>query len=141
MIIESGKDRDMKLLITNNPKVKEKFDDIHMIYLDKRSFLDVLIRVRDEIHRGGILLTHPLTSSIKPDETPFKSVIIEKKGGKVDLDSLIMIDDAIEVTKKFLKDNRKRSYTEKILEDFQIIDLSVITSGIESMGGDYGRII
>lgn len=124
----------MRVLITNNPKVKEKFKNMNIIFLDGKSLLDVLIRVRDEVHRGAKLLTHPLMSSIKPDETPFKSVVIEN-GDKLDFQSLEIISNSIEVTEKFLKGKNKKNYTKGILEDFQTIDLSTITSGIESMGG------
>jgi hypothetical protein len=36
----------------------------------------VLVYVRDKIHKGHKLLTHPLSGSIKPNESPYKSVLI-----------------------------------------------------------------
>lgn len=130
----------MRVLITNNPKVKEKFKNLEIKYLADKTLLDVLIYVRDEVHKGAKMLTHPLASSIKPNETPFKSVLIQKKTDKtLDLDSLDIISNSIEVAKKFLNNKKSIIYTKSLLEDFQIIDLSVITSGIDSVGGDYGK--
>lgn len=131
----------MKILITNNPRVKEKYqymEKLKVVYLENSSLLETLKKVRDEIHMGAKLLTHPLTSSIKPDETPFKSIIIQKNESnslKIDMDSLMMITNSIEVVEKFLRGKNPKIYTQDILDDFQIIDLTTITSGIESMGG------
>lgn len=130
-----------RVLITNNPRVRDRFGNmerLEMFYLEDRTLLETLKRVRDEVHMGAKLLTHPLTSSIKPDETPFKSIVIQKSDNinfQIDMDSLMMITNSIEVVEKFLKGKNPKIYTQDILDDFQIIDLTTITSGIESMGG------
>lgn len=128
------------IIFTNNPLVVEKFKHLNLFYLENKQLLDVLIAVRDKVHNGAKLLTHPLTGSIKPDETPFKSIIVNIDcNNKLDLNSLEMISNSIEVVEKFLKGKNKKIYTEGILKDFQIIDLAIITSGIESMGGQNGK--
>lgn len=125
-----------KILITNNPSVINKFNSVETIYLEDATLLDVFIYVRDNVHQGAKLLTHPLTSSIKPDETPYKSILISKNEKPyLDFGSLEIISNSIEVVEKFLKGKNKKNYTSEILKDFQAIDLATITSGIESMGG------
>lgn len=130
-----------RILVTNNPRVRDKFNSmekLEMVYLENSTLLETLKKVRDEVHMGAKLLTHPLTSSIKPDETPFKSIVIQKNDNinfQIDMDSLMMITNSIEVVEKFLKGKNPKIYTQDILDDFQIIDLTTITSGIESMGG------
>lgn len=89
--------------------------------------MDVLIVARDYIHKGHILLTHPLMGSIKPNETPFKSVAIsEKCGNMVELDSLMYIEKSIETVIKMLKNKPLREWKESILEDFRVIDCDLI---------------
>ena len=57
----------MNLLITNNPMVNIKqFDAVEKIFLENEGYLGVLHFVRDKIHQGHTLLTHPLSGSVKP---------------------------------------------------------------------------
>ena len=121
------------VVITNNLKVKQKYDKEYNVEFVDGSLLDVLIMVRDRIHEGHKLLTHPLAGSIKPNETPYKSVLISCNKGDLDLDSLLMISSNIETVQKFINIKRPIEWKEKILEDFMVIDLDLISSGIESM--------
>lgn len=122
------------ILITNNSLVNETYkNDMKIIYLEELDYLNVLETVRDKIHAGHTLLTHPLSGSIKPNETPFKSVIISDEIGSLDFDSLNIIEESITTAKKFLDQKKIRNWPDRILDDFRTIDFSVITSGIESM--------
>lgn len=130
----------MYILITNNPLVNKKYRCMDKIYLKNASLKDVLIQVRDEIHRGANLLTHPLTGGIKPDESPFKSILIQKRSeSSLDLESLNIISSAIEVAEKFLRDSCVKKYNANIIKDFQTIDFAMIESGIKSLGGRDGK--
>ena len=83
----------MKTIVTNNKLVKERFEDkFNIIYIeDNHSYKPVLLKIRDLVHTGYKVLTHPLSGSVKPNETPYKSVIIEE-GKTLDEDlSLIHI--------------------------------------------------
>ncbi len=117
-------------IITNNNKVKEYYENKFEIEFIDGEYIDVLTYVRDRIHQGFILLTHPLSGSIKPGETPFKSVMIDE--GNDNFESEIMISDAITIAKKMLDDSKVKIYTEKMLDDFSVVDFDVISSGIES---------
>ena len=121
------------VVITNNLKVKQKYDKEYNVEFVDGSLLDVLIMVRDRIHEGHKLLTHPLAGSIKPNETPYKSALISCNKGDLDLDSLLMISSNIETVQKFINIKKPIEWKEKILEDFMVIDLDLISSGIESM--------
>ena len=62
------------------------------------SSLDVLVAVRNFVHLGACLLTHPLCGNLRPYQQPFRSVLIgERPGELVDLDSLSMIEEAVAV--------------------------------------------
>lgn len=127
------------ILVTNNAQVYNLYSeksDWHLKqidYLPDLELVDLLIHVRDLIHQGHELLTHPLTGSIKPYETPFKSICISANQGPIHFASLQMIEEAIDTANKFLKDRQKITYPEKVLDDFRLIDLGLINSGIESI--------
>lgn len=122
------------ILITNNPKVFEKNKDkMEIIYSNEYSYLDILYMTRDKIHNGYRLLTHPLSGSVKPNETPYKSTIVMKEEQNLDLHSLDVIEKSIQTASKFLKTKKTPKWTNKILEDFQVIDFSLIDSAIESI--------
>ena len=118
------------LIVTNNPLVKEKIAGNYNIDFVEGGILDVMEKLRDMIHTGAILLTHPLSGSIKPGQTPYKSVMIHIVKGSVDKDSLLMIEDAIDNCKKFV--TRADEFREGTDEDKRFVDFTLISSGIES---------
>lgn len=116
------------ILITNNEFVYEEFkDDIEIIYDGNLSYLDVLNLVRDKIHLGHRLLTHPLSGSVKPNETPYKSIIISSETGELDEKGLNIIEESILVAKKFSNNKKTPNWTRRVLDDFKTIDLSLIS--------------
>lgn len=116
------------MIITNNDSVYKKYNDSFNVEYIDGGFKDVLIRARDKIHEGYELLTHPLSSSIKPNETPFKSVIISDVKGNLNYDSVVLIENSIMAFDKFKKLNIK--FTDKVIEDFKLIDLTVLESAL-----------
>lgn len=118
-------------IITNNPMVQEEFECKYDVKFYNTSALDVLIRVRDHIHRGYRLLTHPLMSSVKPNETPYRTICLSKDAmNQVDLQSLEIIEASIATTQKFLRDFNTPNWSKKILLDFQLIDSDLIYHAI-----------
>jgi hypothetical protein len=123
-----------KLIVTNNRLVYEKFNnEIETIFLEDTNFLDVLIFVRDKVHEGHRLFTHPLSGSLKPNETPYKSIVISKEKVGMDFKELTIIEDSIASTKKFIKDKPTPRWIKRISDDFKLIDLSLITNAIGNM--------
>lgn len=119
------------MIVTNNDKVYNELKNDYNIYYEDCSFRNILVYVRDRIHEGHTLLTHPLSSSIKPNETPYKSVIISDKKNKLDNDSLLIIENAILTFDKFARDaNYTVELTDRICNDFKTVDLSVIKSAL-----------
>ena len=117
------------MIITNNDWVLNKYKDIYNIVYIDGTFKDVLIAVRDKLHIGHELLTHPLGSSVKPSETPFKSVMITDKKNNTSIDSIYMIENAIITYDKFNKD-KLLSISDKVIEDLKLIDLTVLESAL-----------
>lgn len=117
------------MIITNNEMVYNKYKDKYNLLLIDGSYRDVLVKTRDKIQDGYELLTHPLSSSLKPNETPYKSVIISDNKGSLNFESVYIIENSIMVYDRFNK-NKLISLTEKIKEDFKLIDLTVLESAL-----------
>lgn len=94
--------------------------------------MEILYKARDTIHVGYKLLTHPIVSSIKPYETPYKTIVLSNNKGKLDLESIELIENSIELSKNFL-DKPRRKLTKIIDEDFKLIDYELINASIENI--------
>jgi len=117
------------MIITNNEWVYNKYKDTYDTLFIEGTFRDVLVKIRDKVHEGYELLTHPLASSIKPNETPYKSVLISDVKGNLNYDSVIIIENAIMSFDKFNL-NKIKNINEKMKEDFKLIDLTVLESAL-----------
>ena len=123
------------ILVTNNPMAKEKeFTGKKVeIKLNICEDLDEVMTItRDLIHKGYELISHPLAGSVKPAQNPYRSILV-KKGETLNYDSLKIIESAIQKLNQFQKNKEKRNYPSDILEDYQVIDYSLISSGIKSL--------
>ena len=122
------------IIITNNRYVYEKYmDKFHIEFYEDFNYLDILSYVRDKIHEGHELTTHPLSGSVKPNETPYKTIMISKQKGNMDFDSLKIIEDSIATAKKFMSYKATPNWTESVLDDFRVIDLSLIENVIDKL--------
>lgn len=116
-------------IITNNPMMSDS-DFRSYIEFYNVSIEGILQIVRKRIHKGFYLLTHPLSGSVKPTETPYKSVMITNKDGNIDMLSLKIIESALESCNKF--NFKTYKYDENILKDFQLIDFELMKSALSS---------
>jgi hypothetical protein len=120
-------------IITNNVSICDLFNkNINVTYVDG-GYLDVLYEVRDRIHTGSILISHPLMGSIKPNETPYRSIVLENRTGPLDYQSLSIIESSIENCKKLLKDRTTPDWTDKVLADFRFLDMKLLESALASL--------
>lgn len=119
------------LIVTNNPKVGENVSDRKVVTLDE-NYIGILKRCRDLIHEGYELLSHPLYGSVKPNETPYRTVIM-KKGKSLDVNSLNLIEEAIETATKFENNKATPQWTERVLDDFRVIDFDIFSNTIQRM--------
>lgn len=84
------------------------------------------------VHKGLKLITHPLMGSIKPNETPFRSIIVSEEAA-LDVESLIIIENSIFAAEKFQRDGKVPVWNEKVLDDFKFVDLRLFESALESI--------
>lgn len=118
------------IIITNNPLVKEKYVDKEVEFYDKK-YEEILQIVKNKIALGHKILTHPLSGSVKPKETPYKSIMITRDKSELDLESLSIIEKAIATCEKFKE--RSDKWTPRVLEDFKLVDFTLIDSAMSSV--------
>ena len=126
-------------VVTNNPLVIERFSqhsdkDINRAsVIVKDDFRDVLCECRDRVHAGAKLISHPLSGSVKPWETPYRSVLVTANHADLHYASLETIEQAIERYDALVKSHTKRHYAHNVDEDFQLIDASLLNSAEHSL--------
>ena len=118
------------VIVTNNPLVVKNLENSREIIYKDVSYEEILRETRDRIHEGHVLLTHPLSGSVKPNETPYKSILISRQRRDVDADSLKLIENAIQACRKFMMKTDK--YKPEVYQDFQLIDWTLLESAMAS---------
>lgn len=122
--------RSRVIVVTNNASVNLLEQDQFV----EGPLLDVLRRCRDLVHQGHQLISHPLVSSVKPNETPYKSVVLTKRGGsQVDFQSLSIIEASLQAAERMLRERPLPVYPERVLHDFQFIDRDLLETALASL--------
>ena len=132
-----------QLIITNNPKTAEYIehqrkewnssagidtsnDDtaaIELIFCASRD--ELYTQVRNYIHRNWKLQNHAMYGNIQLHKQPYRSMVLAE-GTELDTRSLQLWEQAMERVKRTNPPN----YSEKVLEDFQALDLSLFRSAL-----------
>ncbi|MCL1992716.1 MAG: GrdX family protein [Spirochaetes bacterium] len=120
----------MNIVITNNPMVRDKANmpaGLYKIEFFDTDYLGVLKTARDKVHLGHALLTHPLSGSVKPGETPYKTVIVSGDTGQLDEKALSIIEESIQTCLKLATGGGAgKAVREDLLADFQLVDYSLV---------------
>jgi len=112
-------------IVTNNPRVKENYKEV--IFIDG-SFEDVLLRVRDLVHKGYELISHPLGASIRVIFSPYRSIIIGKKLNEINETHVEIIESSIQSYRNLMQ---RRKPDTKNSEDYAFIDNELLKSSLE----------
>src|SRR5690554_2044082 len=100
--------RNRVIVVTNNDSVELQEQDLFI----SGTLLDVLRRCRDLVHQGHQLISHPLVSSVKPNETPYKSVVLTKqRTQQVDFQSLSIIEASLQTAERMLRERPLPTYS------------------------------
>lgn len=119
-------DLDKCILVTNNDRAVEKFKDQVREVVMRDEYRDVLVYARDLIYAGCKLLSHPQSSSLKPNQTPYRTIVIYGDKQNVDFNDVALIEKAIETFDKWHNIRETPAYNDKIAYDYKTIDLSMI---------------
>lgn len=120
-------------IVTNNDKCRTAYQGRYTVAYNRDwTYLDVLLHTRDLIHRGAQLITHPMAGSLKPNQTPYRSVVV---GGysledKAPWRDVALIEQSIEACEKFLRCRPLPRWQAQALEDFRTLDLSFLEGAL-----------
>ena len=117
-------------LITNNADL---FHSVKSGELITGSALDVLISVRSRVHLGAKILTHPLCGNLRPNHQPFRSVIIDEINGLVDLESLSLIEQAVNIYNSCVS-IKLSELEENARRDYAYLDSELMRASLEQYG-------
>lgn len=118
------------IIVTNNPSVAA---GDHVVHLGEVGVLTVMKTARGFLHKGHRLLTHPLAGSVKPNENPYKSIVLTSKPGVLDFESVSILEGAIKLAERMLRESPPRQLPPAVLADLALIDHSLLTAGLSSL--------
>lgn len=126
-------------LVTNNPLVKSEYEGKSTIlvieFVESDNCMKVLETARNLLHVGKRLETHPMAGSVKPNQNPYKSVLLSD--GKNDSDEqneqILIIENAIMTCRGFLEKKKLPNWEDRYLEDFKFVDKSLIESALQQI--------
>ena len=126
----------MYRIVTNNRLCRDKYgSQVEMDYLENGSYLDVLLKVKDYIQKGWCLETHPMTGSLKPNQTPYKSVMISNR--PVDREDFynqeITMENSVSICQKFQAIRQTPDWPEHLREGYREVDLSLIEGALQKI--------
>ncbi len=119
-----------KIIVTNNPQVRDKYSD-KVLFVDG-SVEQVLVKVRDMVHKGYELISHPLPASLRIMFSPYRSVIIGQNRGVTDPLEAEIAEESIW---KYRKQMSTRDVDTRNNADYQMIDLILLDSALEDENG------
>jgi hypothetical protein len=129
------------ILVTNNPCFKQSIDSSRLQFIHGTS-LDVLTAARDAIHVGSNLLTHPLYGNLRPNQQPFRSVLLrnpvqkERNFNSSDyLESVSAIEEAVLLYRGY--GNRllmPESLPDATREDYSFVDSELMRESLTFYG-------
>ena len=126
----------MYRIVTNNSLCRDKYQELIPVdFLEGKGYMDVLLAVRDYIQKGWRLETHPMTGSLKPNQTPYKSIMVSDLPREQEefYSQEMTIGNSILSCRKFLEIKQTPNWTEEIRKDFMIVDLSLIEGAIQKV--------
>ena len=121
-------------ILTNNSLAAEKYPEIARL-LDC-GVGGILHAARDEIHLGAVMIGHPLSGSIGIGETPCKSLLLSTRRGALDMQSIQLIEAALEAFRK-APPGPHHLLPPEIIRDFQVIDLDLLDCAIKALPAQY----
>ena len=119
-------------IISNNVDIEDLVPSAFLLFLfPGGSAEDVLTTARDRIHLGAKLLAHPRAGRLRPNETPYRTVVLEETEGPLDLSSFEIIEYCLAEEKKY--ESSRKKYDEPLLPDLRFINCEILKSILEEL--------
>jgi len=119
------------LIITNNQLVKDLADYEHCWV--EGGCKEVIIQAYNKVALGHQLISHPLAGSVKPNQNPYKSILVSKRPGEVDQSALKLIENCLNKTEEFMENKFQIDLSASFWHDLQLVDQDLILSALKSV--------
>ncbi len=122
------------ICLTNNPAMKDHAISVELI---RSSSLDVLKRARSLVHDGWELLSSPFYGNFKPNQQPYRTLLLRKKNGggaSYDIQSISLIEDAVRFYESSHKIMSTGELDENIEKDFRYLDIVLMEETFRQYG-------
>ncbi len=119
------------LIITNNPMVKN-ISDVKIAPVGNSNKNAVYYEVLNYLAQGHPLLSHPLAGSVKPNQNPYRSIIVGKEAGEFrQQDYQTMESCLLQVEKMSTEDYliQQNEWT----DDLQMMDQELLIMALNSL--------
>ena len=124
-----------RILVTNNPLLKERISSCDFV---EGSTFDVLVRARDSVHAGWVLLSHPLYGNLRPHQHPYRSILMERSSdgaSSADLLSVEYIENAIAIySSQVARILSTEGMPDDVRQDFAFIDTELMKETLSRYG-------
>ncbi len=119
------------LIITNNPLLKERFD-VAQRWVEG-DCKEVIIQAYNLVAMGHQLISHPLAGSIKPNQNPYKSILIARIPAEVDVSALQLMNNCLRKAEEFTENRILIDLTAAYRQDLQLADHYLLASALASI--------
>ncbi|MBO8159516.1 GrdX family protein [Thermosyntropha sp.] len=123
--------QDELLIITNNPLVKN-IDRYEICWIDGNPE-EVYYKTLNFIGLGHKLLSHPLAGSIKPNQNPYRSIVVTKNSVGAADEDLKIINQCLEKVENMALEATRPDLKVNYAEDFQLVDKELLLNALASL--------
>ena len=126
------------VIISNNPDIEALVPKTFSFTgMEGSPAKAVLTAARDRIHLGAKLLAHPMAGRLRPNETPYMTVVLASPadsghGTSLDLPSLDIIEYCLAEEEKYA--NMQKKYDAALLPDLRFISCELFTGILQELG-------
>ena len=123
------------LIITNNPLVQDAYSEsvtcegfcVEINYLAE-DVSSLLVRVRDLIYEGYPLLSHPLPASIRIIYSPYRSIMLGNRSGKLEAWHTEVVEVSL---RKYRQTMEHRTSDKTNATDYAWMDLQLLSAALK----------
>ena len=123
------------LTVTNNPYIIERVKGAKLL---KGTALDVMTEARNLVHAGWNLVTSPLYGNFKPNQQPYRTIVLSKWKGvnnmPTDFEFLNYLEEAISIYKDAPIIRQVGEFSEEIDIDFRQLDFMLMSKTFQNCG-------
>lgn len=123
-------DKSAILIITNNPMV-QNINDIEVLIVGNNNDNLVYYEVLNYISQGHSLLSHPLAGSLKPNQNPYRSILVSKKPQEFSKEDYMIIENCLSKVESFSQESYACHPDFK--EEWQMVDYQLVNNAIDSL--------